>query len=203
MRIGLLGGAFDPPHNGHLALARAVHAARGLDRIDLLVSGQSPHAHGKQNVTKPADRLAMAWLLASGEDWLAVEDFEVHRDGPSFTVLTLRELKRLHPDDEFSFILGGDMLANLPQWREIHEVLQLAKFIPVLRPGYGAEVFASLRNELGAEATSELESALVPMQQQDISSTRIRNAIAGGESIEGLVPPAIESYIRAHRLYSA
>ena len=202
MKIGLLGGAFDPPHNGHLAVARAVHAACGLDRIDLLVSGQSPHASGKRNSSQPADRLAMAWLLAAAEPWLAVEDLEVHRDGPSYTVLTLRELKQLHPDDEFRFIIGGDMLADLPHWREIHEVLQLADFIPVLRPGFGAAVFAGLRGKLGAEAVARLEAALVPMQQQDISSTKIRNAVAGGESIAALVPPAIETYIRAHRLYA-
>lgn len=197
MKIGLLGGSFDPPHLAHLAVARAVLAARGLDRVDLLVSGQSPHAAGKTNHADVPHRLAMARLAVDGEAGLGVEDCETQRTGRSYSVDTLRELTRQHPGHEYTFIIGGDMLADLPNWREPEALLALATFVPVFRPGFDAAVFDALPAPFQA-----LRANLTVVPQMDVSSTLIRQAAAAGESISQWVAPAVEAYIRAHRLYS-
>ncbi|MBK8207317.1 MAG: nicotinate (nicotinamide) nucleotide adenylyltransferase [Planctomycetes bacterium] len=199
MRIGLLGGAFDPPHNGHIAVAKAVLAAKGLDRVDLLVSAQSPHANGKSNAASVQHRLAMARLAVEGHAGLAVEDCETQRHGKSYTVDTLRELKLAHPGNQYFFIIGADMVADLPNWKEPEACMQLAMFVPVLRPGFPMQVFEGLR--LSTQAVQSLQLNLVQAPQLDVSSTRIRQAVAAGESISAWVAPAVESYIRAHRLY--
>lgn len=197
MRIGLLGGAFDPPHNGHIAVAKAVLAAKGLSRVDLLVSAQSPHANGKSNTADVQHRLAMARLAAEGHEGLGIEDCEARRPGKSYTVETLRALKHAHPGNEYYFIVGADMVADLPNWREPETCLQLATFVPVIRPGYSILVFETL-----PAALQSVRMNLVQVPPMEISSTRIRQAAAAGESISAWVAPAVESYIRAHRLYT-
>lgn len=200
MKIGLLGGAFDPPHNGHIAVAQAVLAAKGLDRVDLLVSARSPHANGKNNAAPVQHRLAMARLAVEGQDGLGVEDCETRRHGKSYTVETLRELTNASPSNRYYFIVGADMVADLPNWKEPEACLQLATFVPVLRPGFSMQVFEGLG--LSAPAVQSLQANLVQAPQLDISSTRIRQAVASGESISAWVPPAVEAYIRANRLYA-
>ncbi|MBZ0137725.1 MAG: nicotinate (nicotinamide) nucleotide adenylyltransferase [Planctomycetes bacterium] len=201
MKIGLLGGSFDPPHNAHLALAQRVMRARGLDRVDLLVSGQSPHKDGKTNHADAGQRLAMARIASESAEGIGVEDCETRRPGRSYTVDTLRELTKRFPDNRYVFIVGGDMLGDLPHWKEPGEVLTLADVVPVFRPGYGAEILESLTRALGTTLTEQLRSNVVEMPLMNISSTMIRAAVAGGESISAWVPPGVESYIRAHRLY--
>lgn len=200
-RIGLLGGAFDPPHNGHIAAACAVRLARKLDRVDLLVSGTPPHQSGKQAVASAFDRAAMAALAARSQPGLDVELLELDRHGPSYSIDTLLELHAAHPGNEYCFIVGGDMLADLPRWKRIRELLLLVDFVPVFRPGHGPEVFAALESALGAGAATKLRQAVVNTPALDISSTRLRQAIAAGESIQHLVPEKVEQYIRARGLY--
>lgn len=200
-RIALLGGAFDPPHNGHLAAARAVLAARKLDRVDLLVSAASPHKTGKQNNASAADRAAMARLAVENETGLGVEECELSRPGPSFTVDTIRWLRRERPQNQYSFIIGGDMIADLPNWREIESLLDLVEFIPVFRPGFDQAVFTRLEAALGKAHVARLRAAHVDVPQLGISSTAIRAAVAAGESIEAWVPAAVARYIYAKRLY--
>ena len=201
MKIGLLGGSFDPPHIAHLAIARAVRAARGLDRVDLLVSGESPHADGKSNHADVQHRLAMAHLAVQGQPGLGVEDCETQRQGRSYSIETIRAMQRAHPENNYDFIIGGDMLANLPSWREIESLLVLVDFVPVFRPGYQEGIFEDLRARLGEDETARLRGNVVEMPLMDVSSTRIRAAAAAGESIAEWVTPAIEAYIHAHRLY--
>ncbi len=200
-KVGLLGGAFDPPHLGHLAVARAVRAARGLDRVDLLVSGQSPHADGKNNHAPLQHRLAMARLAVEGEPGLGVEDWETRQNARSYTIETIRHLQQTHPENNYDFIIGGDMLRDLPNWREIGKLLVLVDFVPVFRPGHTEEVFESLKAQLGEDETARLRANMVEMPLQHISSTEIRAAAAAGESISQWLTPAIEAYIHAHRLY--
>ncbi|MCZ7608304.1 MAG: nicotinate (nicotinamide) nucleotide adenylyltransferase [Planctomycetota bacterium] len=200
-KVGLLGGAFDPPHLGHLAVARAVRAARGLDRVDLLVSGQSPHAEGKNNHAPLEHRLAMARLVVEGEPGLGVEDWETRQSGRSYTIETIRHLQQAYPENNYDFIIGGDMLRDLPNWREIGKLLVLVDFVPVFRPGHTEEVFEGLKAQLGEDETARLRANMVEMPLQHISSTEIRAAAAAGESISQWLTPAIEAYIHAHRLY--
>jgi nicotinate-nucleotide adenylyltransferase len=201
MRIGLLGGSFDPPHNAHLAVARAVRAAKSLDRVDLLVSGQSPHAEGKSSHAEVKHRLAMARIAVEGQPGLGVEDWETKQQGRSYSIETVRHLQSAHPDNEYFFIVGGDMLADLPSWREATELLRRIEFIPVFRPGHTSEVFRELKGKLPEVVLESLHANVVKMPLQAISSTAIRAAVAAGESISHAVPAAVEAYIRAHRLY--
>lgn len=200
-RIALLGGAFDPPHNGHLAVARAVRDARGLDRVDFLVACGSPHKGGKQNVAPAADRAAMAALAVENEIGLGVEECELTRPGPSYTIDTIRFLHANRPQNQYSFIVGGDMLADLPNWREIGALLDMVEFIPVFRPGFGAELFSRLEDTLGRAIVARLRASRVDVPQLGISSTRVRNAVAAGESIAQFVPHAVQQFIYARGLY--
>jgi nicotinate-nucleotide adenylyltransferase len=203
MKVGLLGGAFDPPHNAHLEIARRVRDARGLDRVDLLVTGESPHAAGKVLAAGVEHRVAMARIAAAGREGVGVEDRETRRQGKSYTVETLRELHSERPSDEFFFLIGGDMLADLPRWREPEACLQLAQFVPVFRPGFTDEVFERLRGALPDQAVNSLRDNVVKIALMEISSTAIRAAASAGESIAQWVPPAVEAYVLAHRLYRA
>jgi nicotinate-nucleotide adenylyltransferase len=201
-RVGLLGGAFDPPHHGHIAVAQAVRTTCSLERVDLLVTGEPPHRDGKQVSATAAHRVEMARLAIVNEPGLGVEDWETRRPGKSYTIDTIRHLQAAHPDVEYVFIIGGDMLAELPRWREVHELLARLEFVPVFRPGYTDEVWKGLVDELGANVVARLQANVVEMPLQDVSSTAVRDALAGGESVLRWLKPTVEAYIRAHRLYS-
>ncbi|MCC6464032.1 MAG: nicotinate (nicotinamide) nucleotide adenylyltransferase [Planctomycetes bacterium] len=201
MRIGLLGGAFDPPHHGHLLVAAAVRRARNLDRVDLLVSGQSPHAQAKHNHADVTQRLAMARLAAGTQPGLGVQDLETRRPGKSYSIDTIRELRTRQPRDEFFFIVGGDMVADLPRWRSIGLLLKLVRFVPVLRPGFTMDVFEPLRAPLGDAAVDSLQRELVAMPPTEISSTAIRAAAGQGRPWRHWVPAPVADYIEAEGLY--
>ena len=203
-RIGLLGGSFDPPHRGHLAVALAVRAARRLDRVDLLVSGMPPHAQEKQNRAVAENRVAMARLAVQEMPELGVEDCETRRDGRTYTIDTVRSLQDQAPDTYYCFILGGDMVADLPNWKEARKLLEIIDLVPVFRPGFGSEVFAQLesRYAAGAVIADQLRRAVVEMPPVDISSTEIRRRVAAGDPIDKLVPEPIVEYIRLHGLYA-
>lgn len=202
-KIGLLGGAFDPPHNGHIAVARAVLAARGLGRVDLLVSGTPPHAEGKSAAATAPDRAAMALLAVEGIAGLAVETCELTRPGKSYAVDTLRELKAAHPGNEYEFIIGADMLALLHTWRDVHTLLRLAAFVRVARPGWPEPSARELAQHFDAETVAALLEHRVEVPHLAVSSTAIRASVAAGESIAALVAPAVEAYIFARGLYRA
>jgi nicotinate-nucleotide adenylyltransferase len=202
-KIGLLGGAFDPPHNGHLAVARAVLHARKLDRVDFLVAGTPPHAEGKRAAAPAQDRAAMAALAVEGIAGLGVESCETARPGRSYSVDTLRALKAAHPGNHYEFIIGADMLASLHTWREVHALLRLAAFIHVARPGWPSPSARKLEQHFDASTAAALAAGRVEAPQLAVSSTAIRAAVAAGESIAAMVPPAVEAYIRARCLYRA
>jgi len=202
-RIGLLGGSFDPPHNGHLAAARAVLAAHGLDRVDLLVARTPPHRAAKQAVAAAHDRAAMAWLAVEGQAGLGVESCELSRPGPSYSIDTVRALRAAWPGNHYEFIVGADMLADLANWREADALLGLVSFVPVMRPGFDESVFESLPARFGQDVVDALARALVRAPLLDVSSSRVRAAVAAGESISAMVPTAVERFIHARGLYRA
>lgn len=199
MTLAFLGGAFNPPHIGHLVIAERVREARGYDRIDLLVSGTPPHADGKTSIDAH-HRVAMARLAVAGNAGLGVDDRETKRAGRSYTIDTARELIAQGVKRP-AFIIGGDMLADLPNWREIDELLKLAEFIPVLRPGYGWEVIDSLRAAFGDKQAKAIMDHCVKCPLLQISSTEIRDRLRAGQSVRYLVPDAVIEYARTHSLY--
>ena len=183
MRIGILGGSFDPIHHGHLILARAAREELGLDRVVFIPAHLSPHKTDSKPATSE-DRLAMVRLAIDGEDGFAASDIELQRPAPSYTVDTLRELRAAHPEDELLLLIGADNVAKFDTWREPQEIRRLAQ-IAVL--------------DRGAHRTPH--DWPVVRRLVDISSTDIRARVAEGRSIRYLTPGPVCDYIATHGLY--
>ena len=193
-QIGLLGGSFDPIHNGHIRLAVDAMREYALQEVWLAPARVQPLKGG--SVAPAEDRLAMCRLAAAEVPGLRVLEDEVQRDGPSYTVDTVRHLLAKHPDIAITFVAGTDALANLPKWKEPEELLRLARVVAVERGGMSwQELLLLLPNSLGMKLTLCRAHAL------PISSTDVRERIANGLSIANLVPPAVEHYIRERALY--
>lgn len=194
MRIGIMGGTLDPVHNGHIEIARSVRAELGLDGVMLLPAGDPPH---KKRESDKLDRLEMAKRAAAEFDWMFVSDLEIARKGTTYTVDTLRALKRKQPDAEWIYIIGADTLNILDSWRNFPEIAQLCTFAAVSRPGVSGEraYAALLKERYGAEIIFAKASG------PDISSTAIRARVAEGRSIRGLAPDSVCDYIREKGLY--
>lgn len=197
MNVGILGGTFDPPHNGHLLIAHAARRALGLTRIVFIPAKQPPHKL-HETVSPLADRLAMLELALQAHPEFVISLVEVERAGPSYTVDTLRELRRaVPPPAEIFFIMGMDSLENLPTWREPQAIVQLCKLAVLKRPGYAVDWDA-----LEAKAPGVRDRVvLIAAPETDVSASQIRERAAAGGSLEGLVPPAVAAYIRAQHLY--
>jgi nicotinate-nucleotide adenylyltransferase len=195
-RIGLLGGTFDPVHAGHLGAAAVAIGCARLDRVIFVPAGQPPHR--PPAVAAAQERLEMCRLAIAGDARFEVSDMELNRDGPSYTVDTLAELRRVHPADALFLILGWDAAHLFPTWRRPDEVRALASIVVVGRPGSEAPHEADLK-----EAGLEGEGVVLCLEPTpDVSASKIRRAVAAGESIAGKVPAAVERYIAAHRLYA-
>lgn len=195
-RIGLLGGTFDPIHAGHLAAAKSAIDCASLELVMFVPAGRPPH---RPPAVAPAhQRLEMCRLATAGEARFAVSDIELSRGGPSYTVDTLTQLRRLHPSDQLFLVLGWDAARLFPSWRRPEEVRALASIVVIGRPGSDAPRTADLK-----PAGLEGEGVVLCLEPTpDISASEIRRAVAAGESITGLVPEAVERYIATHRLYA-
>jgi nicotinate-nucleotide adenylyltransferase len=195
-RIGLLGGTFDPIHAGHLAAARVAIDCARLDRVIFVPAAQPPHR--PPAVAAAPQRLEMCGLAIAGEPRFALSDVELHRGGPSYTVDTLRDLRRLHKGRELFLILGWDAARLFPSWSRPDEVRALASIVVVGRPGAGAPRESDLEAlGLGGEGV-----VLCLEPTPEVSASQIRRAVAAGESIADEVPAAVGRYITAHHLYA-
>jgi nicotinate-nucleotide adenylyltransferase len=200
VRVGILGGTFDPIHLGHLEAAAAATHALSLDRLLLLPSRTPPHRSTEPRASV-FHRFAMTALAAAERD-MSVSDLEVRRDGPSYTALTLEALHRegFAPADLF-FITGSDAFADVATWHDYPRILQLANFVVVSRPG------APRPSELIPNPVSSITDPARPTvlsveaDTPDVSSTDIRRRVGAGESIDGLVPSSVAGHIRRHHLY--
>ena len=196
MRLGIVGGAFNPPHIGHLALAQEAHGQLDLGSVLVVPVGQAPHRAIEQDPGAQA-RLRMCELAVAGDERLGVSRIEVDRPGPSYSVDTLRQLADLAPDDELVLILGGDQAAALPSWRDPEEVLRLAVVAAVERPGWTrGRIEAALAGLAGAERLLFFD-----MPRVDVSSTLVRRRVMEGKPIRHLVPHPVASYIAERGLY--
>jgi nicotinate-nucleotide adenylyltransferase len=195
MRLGVLGGTFDPIHIGHLAAATAAMDCAHLDRVLFVPSAQPPHRAAA--VAPAEDRLAMCKLAVEGEPRFEVSDVEVKRGGRSYTVDTLDELHRTHLTDELFLILGWDAARLLRTWHKPERVSALASFVIVARPGMQPPTPADL-TALGLDP-ERVVRCIVPTP--DVSGSELRRAIASGQPSAGKVPPAVERYITKHDLY--
>lgn len=182
MRLGVLGGTFDPIHIGHVAAARAAAAALALDQVLFVPSGVPPH---KQGHAAPEHRYEMTVLATAGEPIFTVSRLELDRPGLSYTVDTLRALRG--PD--LFFICGADAIGDLPSWHEWEQLPKLAHFIAVTRPG--------------VPRPDVQYATYVEIPGIDVSSSAIRERVAAGQPIAGMVAPAVADYIHEHKLYLA
>ena len=209
MRQGVLGGTFDPVHVGHLDVARAAASALSLDHVQLMPAKLPPHRMPPQ--ASAHDRYAMVELAVAGDPRLIASDLDLHAAGPSYTMATLDRLEEQGVDlGTLCFITGADAFRDLPSWRDYPAILDRCYFVAVSRPGCRA---TDLRKALPGLASRMVDAGqplpvkpaviLVDAPTAPVSSTDIRRRLASGQSIEGLVPPAVASYIERHGLYRA
>jgi nicotinate-nucleotide adenylyltransferase len=196
--IGILGGTFNPPHRGHLALASHAQAELGLELVLLMPAHSAPHK-GDEEDPGPQRRLEMCRLAVEDDKEPGLEAcaLEVERGGPSYTVDTLRAIRQSDPEAELTFIVGADMARTLPAWREPRALVELAGLAVAEREDAGRE------DVLRALAPLSADVAFLKMPLVEISSSIVRERVKVGEPIEGLVAPAVAEYIAAHGLYRA
>ena len=193
-RTGVFGGAFDPPHNAHMALVQAALAQLGLAELRIFPTGDAWHK--ERALSAGEHRLAMARLAFDGLPGAVVDDRELRRAGPTYTLDTLRELQQAQPTDELVLIMGADQAASLPRWHGWREILGLAVVAVAQRPGTDAFDPAGLA---GLPPGARFETlAVAPM---DTSATDIRTQARQGQDLSRLVPPAVARYIDQHHLY--
>jgi nicotinate-nucleotide adenylyltransferase len=199
-RIGVFGGAFDPPHNAHLALAKTALVELELDALHVIPTGQAWHK--PRNLSAPEQRLDMARLAFGDMPRVLVDDREIKRAGPTFTIDTLQALQAENPGAQLYLMMGADQFSAFRQWHQWQEILQIAIICIAARLRFdGSEgQFDSLNQP-------EMRLLTLQMPEMAVSATQIRQLIAGGLGENGglanLLPSAVASYIAQHLLYKA
>lgn len=191
-RIGLLGGTFDPPHIGHVLCAARAAAGAKLDEVVFVVAGDP---YQKETSASPEDRLAMVDLVVDERPGLSVSALEIDREGPSYTIDTVRTFQSDQPDADFWFVAGSDTLTGISTWHEWRELLPRVGWVVIPRPSRGAELAV---DALGAEARVVVASGTTMV---DMSSTEVRARVAEGLPIGHLVQSSVAQYIAEKGLY--
>ena len=198
MNIGVMGGTFDPIHNGHIAMAQETITRLNLAWVVFVPAGQ-PWMKSERPLTPAVHRLEMVRLAIAPYPYLRLSRIEIDRAGPTYTIDTITDLRaQLAAGDEVYFILGWDSLAQLPQWRDVPRLIQLCRLVAIPRPGYSLPDLKSLEAQIPGLSP---RLVLLDKPEIDISATGIRNRVAQGLPISHLVPAPVEEYIRRHRLY--
>lgn|SRR3989338_908081 len=187
MKIGILGGTFNPIHIGHLILAEEVREKLKLDRIIFVPAYLPPHKDNS-DIAKAPDRLKMVKLAIKGNRFFSVSDLEIKRDGRSYTIDTIKQFKEIYLEDELYFIIGSDLLKYLNEWKDLAQIIKMVKFIVATRPGYRLE-------EIPAYIST------VAIRAVDVSGYEIRKAIKDNNSFRYLVSDPVFSYINKKGLY--
>jgi nicotinate-nucleotide adenylyltransferase len=187
-RIGIMGGTFDPIHNGHLVAASEVQQHFDLDEVLFVPTGQP---WMKPAVTDSEHRYLMSVIATAANPRFTVSRVDIDRSGPTYTIDTLRDIRSLHPNADLFFITGADAIAQILDWKNVDELWSLAHFVAVSRPGHELVISA-----LPAQEVSSLE---VPALA--ISSTDCRNRVSRGFPVWYLVPDGVVQYISKHHLY--
>jgi nicotinate-nucleotide adenylyltransferase len=196
--VGILGGTFNPPHRGHLAVARYARAQLGLARVLLMPAHSSPHKRGEPD-PGPEHRLQMCRLAVAEDEQLGVCALEVERGGASYTVDTLRAIRASHPSAELTLIVGADTASTLPRWREPRALLELAELAVVARSGSDERAVRERLRGLLAHDTAGVR--FLQMPPVEVSSSLARETAARGAPLEELVGAAVADYINEHALY--
>jgi nicotinate-nucleotide adenylyltransferase len=215
MRIGILGGTFDPIHNGHIRPALEVKNSLNLDSIWLMPNHIPPHKAGPKTGT--AHRLAMVQLVCSSHNEFELCDIEINRDTPSYTVTSLHQLTQAYPEHEFYFIMGMDSFIQLDRWYQWQTLFELCHIVVCQRPGWQLEQSSPMATLMQIKVQQRLQQLAlkdkpikaakvgnifpVNITAQDISSTEIRARIRNKQALNQLLPAKIIDYIEQHRLY--
>jgi nicotinate (nicotinamide) nucleotide adenylyltransferase len=197
-KIGVMGGTFDPIHYGHLVTAETVREKYNLDRVLFIPSGIPPHKRDI-NVTPPEHRYVMAQMATSSNPSFEVLRIEIDREGYTYTIDTVRELKHCLGDIEILFITGADAMLEILTWRDVGKLLHECSFIAVSRPGYKDRDLVQKKEEL--KAMFDCDITIMDVPEYAISSTEIRDRVRQGKSIKYLVPQNVEDYIIKNHLY--
>lgn len=202
MKIGVFGGSFDPVHMGHLILAEQCREQAGFDRVLFVPAARPPHKPDRA-LTPFHVRVEMLTLAISGQPAFQVDELENDRPGPSYTVLTLEELKAREPAADLHLILGGDSLVDLPLWYQPKRILEQAGLLVVGRPGWAAPSERDLRMSLALADDFPLRLAVVECPLIEIASRDLRKRIAEGKSVRYQMPRAVEAYVLEKQLYES
>ncbi|MFD5822908.1 nicotinate-nucleotide adenylyltransferase [Nesterenkonia xinjiangensis] len=189
MRLGVMGGTFDPIHHGHLVAASEVASEFQLDEVVFVPTGQ-PWQKAERDVTAPEHRYLLTVIATAANPRFTVSRVDIDRAGPTYTIDTLRDFRRLYPEAELFFITGADAMAQIMSWKGVDELWELAHFVSVTRPGYDSQDFG--RTE---------EISLMEIPAMAISSTDCRERVRGNKPVWYLVPDGVVQYIAKHRLY--
>lgn len=199
MKLGIMGGAFDPIHNAHLHIAQAARRALGLERVLFIPLGDPPH---KPSLKAGAlDRLAMTRLAVDQFAWAEVSAMEMRRKGRTYSVDTLSELRKSRAQDDLFYIVGADALRDLPQWKDAARAMTMCEVAAVTRGGEDAGALE--RYALAAKQSVGARVHIIHAPPIEISSTMVRNLCAAGEPVDQLVPAGVAAYIRERRLYQS
>ena len=191
-RIGVFGGTFDPIHNAHLLMARNALEEASLDRVIFVVASIPPHKQDSTHAS-PENRVQMVHAAIADEPGFEVSEMELHREGPSYTADTLRDLQELNPESELFMIIGEDSLVDFPKWRQPEVILEYARLLVLPRPGYNIAIHESLEGHYD----------MLPFQESGVSSTGVRSALEQGEPLVGMVPEQVVKMIEERGFYGS
>jgi len=187
-RIGILGGTFNPVHIGHLTIAQMVHEQLKLDKVIFVPSHLPPHKSGKR-IASPKDRYQMLRLAIKGNPRFQISDFEIKKNGKSFSIETVSYLRDHYSlGTKFFFIIGSDLLPTLHTWKRINEILKIVSFVAVNRPDFKGR-------------QSKIKAKLITTPGLQTSSSYVRQRITAGKTVKYLVPEDILRYIQQKKLY--
>jgi nicotinate-nucleotide adenylyltransferase len=198
MNVGILGGTFDPIHNGHLAVAEEVRVQLHLTEVVFIPAGKPWH-RSRSPLASAEHRVRMILLAIADNDYFKLSTIEVEREGPTYTVDTFEELRgQLGVENKLFFIVGWDSLAELPHWKEPDRLVKMCQLVTVPRPGYPQPELKALEERIPDLSVTFLDKPVI-----DISATQIRERVTRGLSVHHLVPEAVEEYIKENKLYTS
>lgn len=189
MKLGILGGTFNPVHIGHLILAEEIREKLGLDKIVFVPTYLPPHKNNG-DIIPASERLKMVRMAIRGNRFFSASDVEIKRRGRSYTIDTVREFKKRFPKHRLYFVIGSDLLNYLNEWKDLMDVTRLVSFVAATRPGYPLEKIPAYIRTVSIRAV-------------DVSAFEIRRCIKEGKSFRYLVPEAVYDYIRRKKLYGS
>lgn len=202
MKIGIMGGTFNPIHNGHLMLGEYSYRSFGLDQVWFMPNGNPPHKAGISASYSADIRARMTELAIQEIPYFRLEDYEVRRQEPSYSYQTLEHFKEVYPEHSFYFIIGADSLFDINKWMKPERILKICTILAAFRGDKNNSEIMNRQIELLKERYgADIDIRLLISPLMDVSSHELREMVSEGKSISGLVPETVEQYIKEHGLY--